>query len=73
MRCSSIILVMVVMQTRAAIAKKKAGKIVDMLATILVSFSNETYPALLSRSRTWSVSPSKSPLYFFILSLYASE
>lgn len=38
-----------------------------MLAIMLVSFSNETYPALLSRSNIWSASPSNLLLYFSIL------
>ena len=49
--------------------KKNAGKIVEMLAIMLVSFSNETYPALLSRSNIWSASPSNLLLYFSILFL----
>ena len=47
-RSSSTMRVMVVEQTRAAIKKKKMGKMVDSRCTMVESLSKVTYPLLLS-------------------------
>ena len=51
--CSSIMRLMVVIHTRAATRKKNTGKTLAIPSTILVSFSKQAYPILVSLSSTY--------------------